>query len=299
MQLPGVFNPMKSINFAVSVCLFLTVGHAHAVTASWTPFTLVESTTDQVNGITFDRQEGVNFAEAGQSPGLYAKGRAYFGELGGYAIATSQPFDYGAFAEVSWSDAFTIIGGSGSGLLDIAVKVDGSFSGANTNVQYHLFISNSPITRGSNDDGSGLLGYQDGSNQTPPDGSTEVIRGYGVGADTLATLSPEELALVAANPLNSGSNLYSVQVPFTYGVPLYIASYLSVEALGTGVADFYGTAHFGVSAPQGSVITTGSETVYQTANAVVPLPAAGWLFVGGLLGLRALRGRSVNAIGVA
>lgn len=298
MQLPGVFSPMKSINFGVSLCLFLTVGHAHAATASWTPFTLIEATTDQVNGITFDRQESSNFAEAGQAPDLYAKGRAYFGELGGYAIATSQPFDYGAFAEVSWSDAFTITGDSGSGLLDIAVKVDGSFSGANTNVQYHLFTSDSPITRGSNG-GSGLLGYQDGSNQMPPDGSTEVISGYGVGADTLATLSPEELALVEANPLNSGSNLYSVQVPFTYGVPLYIASYLGVEALGTGIADFYGTAHFGISAPQGAVLTTGSETVYQAANAVVPLPAAGWLFVSGLLGLRALRGRSENTLGVA
>ncbi|WFP50555.1 hypothetical protein PL263_00685 [Methylomonas sp. EFPC3] len=94
----------------------------------------------------------------------------------------------------------------------------------------------------------------------------------------MARLTPEELAWVEAKPLVNGSNIYSAKIPFTYDVPLYIASYLGVEALGDGLADFYGTAYFGISAPDGKTLASASGTAYRSAAAVVPVPGAVWLF---------------------
>lgn len=285
---------MKSIVISLSVSLLITATNSHATVQSWTPFSVVESTTDawiqrngldDVVGIPFDYQVDDHFAQAGIFPGLYAKGRADFGQTGAYAIATGQPVNNGAYAETSWSDAFTLSGGVGSGFLDVKVKVDGHFSGTETNVVYYLFASNSPITH------EGILGFRDDGVHTPPDDSTDVMRGFGLGAFTLTRLTPEELAWVEANPLVNGSNIYSAQIPFTYDVPLYIASYLGVEALGDGVADFYGTAHFGITAPEGASIASTSGTVYQSVAAVVPLPSAIWLFGSSVLGLGILSSR--------
>jgi hypothetical protein len=94
----------------------------------------------------------------------------------------------------------------------------------------------------------------------------------------MGRLSLAELAELQTKPLSNGTNLYSAQIPFTYGVPVYIASYLGVEALGNGVGDFFSSAYFGISAPDDATLINASGTTYLPASAVVPIPGAIWLF---------------------
>lgn len=291
---------MKYAKSLLSIAYIFSLNFAQAEADTWTPFSVVEVTTDQWlirNGPDeiavelYERAIADNFAEVGDPFGLYAKARADFGVNGSYTSANNQPFNDGAFAESSWSDAFTVLGGSGTGTLDIAVRVNGHFSGSETNVHYLLFVGSTPITRGS-EGGAGLLGvFDSGKLNSPPDGSTSLISGYGISPVTLARLRPDEpdelslIQLIQENPLHNGSNIYFAQLPFVYGVPVYIASYLGVESLGDGVADFYGSAYFGISAPNGATIATASNTLYSQSAAVVPIPSAFWLFGAGICGL--------------
>lgn len=241
--------------------------------AEFTPFTAVEVTTDEVllrvgdddvQVLTYERAVGTDFAQVGASPALYAKGRASFGETGAYAIATGQQPNVGAYAETSWSDAFTILGGEGQGTLTVSVRVEGSFvgtaqrGGPGPNSLYALFRSDTPITLGS-EQGGGLLGYLN-EGDMPPDGSTAVI---------------------GLHETFSGTRTYTAEIDFTYGQTFYLASYLGAEVLGDGVASFYNSSHFGATAPGGASIQGLSGTTYLLSSAV-PEPALPLLVVAGL-----------------
>lgn len=241
--------------------------------ASFTPFTHVEVTLDEDGTWNqFARKGDSNFAEVSYA-GLFAKGRASFGETGAYAVATSQPPAYGAYAETSWSDAFTIVGGTGTGILNVSVQVKGSLTGAGANSIYALFASETPITLGDNYLGTGLLGFTEDGTYTPPDASRTVIGVY------------ESI---------SGSNIYTADIPFTYGMPFYVASYLGAEVLGDGTADFYGSSRFGATAPNGAAVTGASGTAYALAAAVPEPSAYAMILAGlGLVGWMTLRRRRI------
>ena len=253
---------IKKITWLSCVLAGIAVAPTFAY-ASFTPFTLVEVTLDEDGTLNqFARKIGSNFAEVSYS-GLFAKGRASFGETGSYAVATAQPPAYGAYAETSWSDAFTIFGGTGTGILNVSVQVEGSLTGAGANSIYALFASDTPITLGDNNLGTGLLGFTEDGTYTPPDASRTVIGVY------------ESI---------SGSNIYTADIPFTYGTPFYVASYLGAEVLGDGTADFYGSSRFGATAPNGFTVTGASGTAYALA-AAVPEPSAYAMMAVGLLAL--------------
>lgn len=226
------------------------------VHADFTPFTIVEVATDEVllrigdDDVvvsTFQRDTDPDFAQVGSSPGLFAKGRAIFGETGSFAMAVGQLSSVGAYAESSWSDAFTIAGGTGTGILNVSVQVEGSLSspgvpgGPGPNSIYALFASDTPITLG------GLLGFTEDGTYAPPDDSRTVIGVF---------------------EAFSGSNVFTAEIPFTYGTTFYLASYLGAEVLGNGTADFYGSSRFGATAPNGATVTGASGTAY--ALAAVP-----------------------------
>lgn len=262
---------MKNLKILVAAGLLLGLNTINAHAELWSPFTVVEVTTDAVlarvgnNDVVvqpFERSVDSQFAQVGSSPSLFAKGRAGFGETGSFAVASGQPSNYGAYAETGWSDAFTIFGGTGAGTLSVSVLVEGGLSGAGANATYALFASDSPITQGQ-EGGAGLLGFSNDGTSSGPDGSSKVINAYG---------------------LTSGTHVYSADIPFTYGTTFYIASYLSVEALGDGTADFFGSSHFAATAPGGLAVTGASGVTYAQA-AVVPVPSAAWLFGSGFLGL--------------
>jgi hypothetical protein len=244
--------------------------------ADFTPFTLVRVQLDEEDLVTgayteFEKEVSSNFAQVGASPYL-AKARASFGETGSYGVAAGQPPGYHAHAESSWSDAFTIVGGTGTGILNVSVKVEGSLSGSGVAgvsgpvSGYWLFASDTPITS------DGVLDFLD-DNLASPDGSETVIGELFEGSFP-------------------GSNVFSAEIPFTYGTTFYLASHLLAETLGNGSADFYGSSHFGVTAPNGSTVTGASGTTYALAAAVPEAETYALMLAGlGLVGFAARRAR--------
>lgn len=266
---------MKKWLIAAGILAF-TSGAAHA---EFVPFTAVEVTTDKVilrvgdDDViveTYERAVDASFAQVGNASSLFAKGRASFGETGSYAMARVTDPTVGAYAETSWSDAFTILGGAGAGTLKVNVRLEGSFEGTGTpggpgpNSIYALFASDTPITLGSEATGEGLLGFLN-NGDTPPDGSHYVI---------------------GLHEAFSGTQVFTAEIPFIYGQTFYLASYLGAEVLGEGAADFYGSSHFGATAPGGSVIQGWSGTTYLLASAV-PEPIGVALLLAGVTALAA------------
>ena len=194
------------------------------------------------------------FAEYGTNPDAYAKARSSFGNNGGFAIATNQSPYKGVFAESIWSDGFTITGGSGQGSLTLSIALDGTLNGIGANSFFLLFVSDSPI----------MCNFMDaacaGSSVFSP-----VLGGF------------------------SGYQTLLASIDFTYGKTFYIASYLGAEVLGDGEADFFNSAKFGATAPDGSSITGLSGTTYQLS--AVPEPATIALLGLGLAGFAATRRR--------
>ena len=201
-----------------------------------------------------------DFAQVGSMSDIYAKARASFGNNGAYAVADHQPANLGAYAESIWVDAFTVTGGSGPGTLDIGVWVNGTMDGAGqpggpgSNAFYQLYVSNAPIS---------------------------------CDFDALACTGTHLIPLTEG--LN-GSRLFTAQLAFNPGETFYLASYLGAEVLGNGFSDFYGSAHFGITAPDGSAITGGSGVAYALASSV-PEPAAFALAFSGLAALVGLARR--------
>ncbi len=259
----------RLLGAAALVAAFSTTAAAQAVV--FAPFTTVEVTLDEVllrvgNDdvivLPYERDVQPSFAQVGTSPALYAKGRAQFGETGSYAIATGQRPNVGAYAETSWGDAFTIVGGVGSGQLEVSVRVEGSLvgtgrpGGPGPNSIYALFASDTPIAQ------AGVLGFLEDGTYSPPAGSRTVI---------------------GVHESFSGSQVYTALIDFTYGQTFYLASYLGAEVLGDGVADFYGSSHFGATAPGGASIQGLSGTTYLLSSAVPEPSMLMMLAAGGLL----------------
>lgn len=275
---------IKSITWLSCVLAGIAVAPTAAY-ASFTPFTQVRVDLDRedyvipedyldpnayVSGLTgyvsFAKDVSSSFAQVGSSP-YFAKARASFGETGSFAMVTGQPLDYHAHAASMWGDAFTIVGGTGTGILSVSVQVEGSLTGAGASSNYALFASDTPITLGDEYLGTGLLGFAGDNYPAPPDGSRTIIEEVFDGSF-------------------SGSSVFSAEIPFTYGTTFYIASYLGAEVWfpGDGTADFYGSSRFGATAPNGAAVTGASGTAYAMTPAV-PVPAAAWLLGSGLLGL--------------
>lgn len=254
----------------------LVLGMAWAGLANAVPFTFVLATIDTGGGNpveTFVYKLHPTFAEVGFG-GNQAKGRAAFGETGAFATSNG----LGVFAETWWTDAFTISGGTGTGVITVNVVVEGSLIGERTsggsgpNSIYALVVNDSPFTqvglRLFLDDYEGV-GIPNGI-----DGGTPVFFQEGF----------------------SGTNIFSFDVSFTYGETFYLASYFAAEVnggdvRGTGTADFFNSSHFSGFAPDGSPIVGLSGTSFNFAAAQVPEPETALLMFAGLLPLMYARGK--------
>lgn len=143
-------------------------------------------------------------------------------------------------------------GGQGQATAQITVRVEGSLNGLGQpggpgpNAFYTLFVSDAPITCNFDEI------YCSG-----------------------------RVAIPLTEPLSGTRDLHA-NIAFTYDQPFYLASYLGAEVVGgdTGVADFFHSAHFGISAPGGASLTTYSGTQYPTASSV-PEPQSTLMFVTG------------------
>lgn len=205
---------------------------------------------------------GTAFSEAGSLLGAYGKAGSDFGVNRAYASVSALQINHEAYAESIWSDAFVVHGGSGASTLQISVRVDGALDGRGrpggpgSNAFYTLFVSDAPIT-----------------------------------CDFDALTCSGAVAIPLSEAL-SGTRFFQADIAFTYDKPFYIASYLGAEVVGgsTGVADFFHSAHLGISAPEGASLMAASGANYPTVSAV-PEPGAITMALTGALLLGAVRRR--------
>ena len=233
----------------VAITLIATSSHAIAQPH----FTAVRAQIDTCGlgaACVIETKTDPSFAEAGSIKNIYAKARASFGNNGGFATASNQPAYLGAYAESIWMDGFNIAGNVGTGYLNISVLVSGTLDGngkpggPGSNSYYGLYVSDSPIS-----------------------------------CDFDAVFCTGTSLIPLTEPI-SGSRIFTNQLPFTYGEPFYVASYLGAEVIGNGFADFYGSAKFGATAPGNVPVVGNSGVTYSLASSVPEPTTAILLFVG-------------------
>lgn len=253
------------------------IGVSHAAAPA---FTLVRAQTEiagpEEQGAVVEQNHGEEFASAGES-GWYAKARAGFGNSGAYAVTDGVDPNRWAFGETWWADSFTVAAGAGSGELTIAVSVSGVLAGEGR-ANYALYVSQQPFRY------EVLKAWLDCRPQRQ---------------DCIPFPPANSEALIPMTLPASGQTVLTAKLAFNYDRPVYIASYFGVETWGVGSADFYGSAHFGVTAPTGAVLSTASGTLYPLASAV-PEPHAVLLTGLGLvavLGLVRVRKQASSGVG--
>lgn len=246
--------------------LLFTLASSASHAADLASFTLVRAQieragTDEDDGDVVEQKFGIAFAEVGDT-GWYSKARSGFGNSGAYAIATD---NREAFGEAWWVDAFTVTGGLGHGELTLAIRVSGTITGEGR-VNYGLFTRQQKYTEDE------LRVWLDSGIPDPPAGSLAVV------------------PLTWSFP-TSGNTVLTARIPFTYDQPFHLASYFGAETWGEGVADFYGSAHFGITAPADGLIVTASGAQYLAA-AAVPEPVSAALMALGLVAVLLARRRA-------
>lgn len=255
---------MKSLWVGAAVCLALGSAAAAEVVGGAPAFTAVRAQLERVGCDPFVEDDcvvqtrlntafGTVLAEAGDPSRAYSLTRSSFGTQGAFA-SVDQANDLEAYAESIWADAFVVSGGVGQSIAQVTVLIDGMLDGRGqpggpgSNAFFALFASDSPLT---------------------------------CDFDEIACTGGKAIPLT--EPL-SGSRHLSATIAFTYDKPFYLASYLGAEVVGgeTGRADFFHSAHLGITAADHAVISTASGTAYLAA-AAVPEPTSLALFLGGAM----------------
>lgn len=186
---------------------------------------------------------GPVFVERGTTPGAYGKARADFGS-NGFAAQS------GAAGTSMWSDGFVVTGGTGSGTIAVSVRIDGIVLGASPDMSYTLFLSDSPF------DAQTILESLliDDQNPSVP-GASSVLH--------------TEIFHDGFHPTGALNITLVGNIPFSYGQPSYLASLFGGDVGLAGHSEDF-SADFGITAPEGAMIQTLSNTVYASA---VPEPA--------------------------
>lgn len=259
--------PMQA-RVATSVAGFVLV-LCSGLSQAQASFTLVRVQTeiadpDEYDATIVKQVFGSTFAQGTQGS-QYVKGRAGFGNSGAYAVSGDDAHE--AFAETWWADAFTVAGGMGPGTLTMAVSVSGTLSGKGR-ANYGLFASEQPFSQAA------LTAWLDCA-----PGRLDCIPHPPPGSHALIPLTAS---------FDSGTTVLTATLAFTYGQPVYVASYFGAETWGIGEASFYGSAHVGITAPAGSALAAASGSTYLAA-AAVPEPATALMLAAGVVCLLAYR----------
>jgi hypothetical protein len=267
---------------ALASTLFCT-SHAFAVVAApAVPFTYAaygywetDVETDVDTAVLLGEAQGAGGTAIMVSGALGEKSRAAFG-ANGVALPSS-----GGYAVSVWSDGFVVNGGSGVGTLNLSIQLHGTLI-AEADVVYALLKS-------------------DDSNAFSP---AAIIADAGAGYINLPGTTPVLLVEVDDTPdypVNPGTvfslpsgfvnQVFNVSVSFTYGQTFYLASVLDIG----GYGDFYNSADFGITAPDGTSITSLSGTLYPAA-AVPEAETYAMMLAGlGLVGFMARRRKQIAA----
>jgi hypothetical protein len=189
----------------------------------------------------------------------------------------------GAVAYAGSTESFNVTGGTGTALFRATYTVDGSWSASGAvglDLELVYRVNGGPATIAYRIQGNGSPSiYFDGGWPYYPSGYVGTLPGL--------TVTPNSV---------TGSTDISFAFAFTLGTAFDLTTGLYAAALpggGTtsGTIDFLSTARLtGIDIIQGGnpltnfSIASGSGTLYNAQGAVVPVPAAAWLF-GSALGL--------------
>ena len=183
-----------------------------------------------------------------------------------------------------WSDGFTVVGGSGSGVAHMSTRITGTVAGR-ADMGFALYTSDRPFDWQVIID---TVRPVDFWNLQLPNATrrmfTGIVNGCGgpFPADGCGHFPYENFQGTFAQTLVAN-------VPFTYGQPFYVASLFTGDAaVSGGVADFSNSANFGIGAPTQANIESLSGTTYAAA---VPEPRVWAMLLVGLAAIGAL-GRS-------
>lgn len=196
------------------------------------------------------------------------KARASYGD-NGVALPNG-----GGYAVSAWSDGFVVNGGSGGGTLNLSVHLHGTLFDPQ-DVNYALLLSGDP-----NAFSSAAIVADAGAGYINLPGTTHVLL-----VEVDATPDYPSGSGAIALPVGPVDQLFSVSIPFVYGQALYLASVLDIG----GYGDFYNSASFGITAPDGASINSLSGALYPTA-AVPEAETYAMMLAGlGLVGFAARR----------
>lgn len=214
---------------------------SHALEAS--PFTYAAYGYFQTIGavVLEDDQSASGTASVSGSDGQ--KARASYGD-NGVALPPG-----GGYALSVWSDGFVVNGGSGDGTLNFSVRFHGTlFDPQDTT--YALLMAVDPVAFSP----AAIVADADYGYVNLP-ATTSLL----VEVDATPDFAPG-LNVYQFSP-GFIDELINVSVPFTYGHTFYLASVLDIG----GYGDFYHSAKFGITAPEGAVINSLSGSFYPAA----------------------------------
>lgn len=184
-----------------------------------------------------------------------------------------------ASAQSSWTDTFTIQGGTGVGTASAIVALHGHAAthyGANGDIWYG---NSSFETFGRSGYGFAQYGLDIRYDTLP----TGVDAEYNQPIRWEQSYFPPTVpGSVLESPIPH--DILTGNFVFEYGVPFSLSSYLTLSGYNGITVDFDHTATLSYfDLPEGASLESGSGHLYATS--AVPVPAAVWLFGSGLLGL--------------
>ena len=175
------------------------------------------------------------------------------------------PFSVGVSA---WADRFTVLSDKGVGQLSVSVTITGSFGpGFGSQGAYYLFVASPDQVAQLMEQPFEFLQRSDLLTRAALSLNQHVLApGYYDDGESLQPNSPFGRTL-------NGS------VDFVDGEPFYLVSVLAGYANDFGSLDAFHSAHFGITAPAGALLSSASGVHYAAA---VPEPAALLLWCLGL-----------------
>lgn len=231
----------------------------------------------------FQRQDGTAVANASTTKGT-SKAQSDYG-VNRVDVASFAPVDNedlrrtsigGPFADAYsiWVDRFVVQGGTGTGSLSVSAIVSGRFGNQAGGFGFYDLVqvdtgnastdalAVAEFLRDETTANTALVKYVLALSQEVP------APGFGSDVEVVAPGGPF-------------GGVLSGNITFTYGRPFYLISLLGASANDFGSLSAFNSAHFGISAPAGALLTSDAGVSYAAA---VPEPATlAMTLAGGLM----------------